>query len=251
VFVAQGPRYFEGEARIAIAASRSWSEALQRLGMCHTGGAHSVLKKYAAMWGIPTDHVDPYSAIRGSGRHRRRPLDKILVEHSTFSRNHLKERLYEAGLKRPVCELCGTGEVWRGRVMGMILDHINGVTHDNRLENLRIVCPNCAATLDTHCGKKRRVLRADQECLRCGATFRPKYTAQRYCSRECGIRWDRAGIPRPGTRRVDRPPYAQLVSEVRAIGFAATGRRYGVSDNAIRKWIRGYEREMRAEEEAA
>jgi hypothetical protein len=212
--------------------------------MRHSGGAHEVLRKYAVLWRIPTDHFDPYAAVRGSGIQRRRPLEEILVEHSTFSRIHLKKRLYEAGLKRPVCELCGLDEFWQGRVMGMILDHINGIADDHRLENLRIVCPNCAATLDTHCARKRRIVRVEQECLRCGVPFHPKYKDQRYCSRECGTRWDRSGVPRFGARRVDRPPYAQLVREVQAIGYSATGRRYGVTDNAVRKWPRAYEQEL-------
>ena len=142
-----------------------------------------------------------------------------------------------------MCELCGQGELWKGRVMGLILDHINGVSDDHRLENLRIVCPNCAATLDTHCARKRRLTRVEQQCLRCGKSFRPRDGRQRYCSRECGMRWDRSGVPRPGARKVDRPPYTQLLREVRAIGYSATGRRYGVTDNAVRKWIRQYERE--------
>jgi hypothetical protein len=244
VFVLRGPRYSEAEARQAIAASFSWSEALRRLGMCHSGGAHEVLKKYARLWGIPSDHFDPYAAVRGSGRRTRRPLEEILVEGSTFARNHLKERLYETGLKHPICELCGQGELWRGRRMGLILDHVNGVSNDNRLENLRIVCPNCAATLDTHCARGRKVIRAEQTCLRCGGAFRPRYRRQRYCSRECGTRWDRKGVPRPGARRVERPPYPQLVREVQALGFSGTGRRYGVSDNAVRKWLTSYEREL-------
>lgn len=136
--------------------------------------------------------------------------------------------------------------------MGLILDHINGVSDDNRLENLRIVCPNCAATLDTHCARKRRLTRVEQECVRCGRSFRPRDGRQRYCSRECGIRWDRSGVPRLGARKVDRPPYQQLLREIHAIGYVATGRRYGVTDNAIRKWIKQYERESeRAEQKAA
>jgi hypothetical protein len=251
VFVPRGPRYSEDEARAAVTASLSWAETLRRLGMCASGGAQEVLKKYAQLWGISTDHFDPYAAVRGSGKQRRRALDEILVEQSSFARNHLKERLYDAGLKQPECELCGQDELWQGRVMGMILDHINGVSNDNRLENLRIVCPNCAATLDTHCARKRRVVRAEQQCLRCGGSFHPKYRTQRYCSRECGTRWDRSGVPRLGARRVDRPPDAQLLREVQAIGFSATGRRYGVSDNAIRKWLHAYEREMEALRDAA
>jgi transposase-like protein len=50
-------------------------------------------------------------------------------------------------------------------------------------------------------------------------------------------------LPRPGARRVMRPPYEQLLSEVEELGWSAVGRRYGVSDNAVRKWVRGYERE--------
>jgi hypothetical protein len=243
MFVPRGPRYSEEEARAAIAASLSWSEALRRLGMCHSGGAHLILKKYAALWGVPTDHFDPYAAVRGSGIRRRRPLEEILVERSMFSRGTLKERLYEAGLKQPICELCGQGELWRGRLMGMILDHINGVSNDHRLENLRIVCPNCAATLETHCARTRLLHRTTQKCVRCGVEFRPKSATQRYCSRDCGTRWDRKGVPRPGARRVERPPYPQLVREVQALGYSGTGRRYGVSDNAVRKWLRMYEQE--------
>jgi hypothetical protein len=197
MFVPRGPRYSEEEARAAIAASLSWSEALRRLGMCHSGGAHLILKKYAALWGVPTDHFDPYAAVRGSGIRRRRPLEEILVERSMFSRGALKERLYEAGLKQPICELCGQGELWRGRLMGMILDHINGVSNDHRLENLRIVCPNCAATLETHCARTRLLHRTTQKCVRCGVEFRPKSATQRYCSRDCGTRWDRKGVPAP------------------------------------------------------
>jgi transposase-like protein len=48
----------------------------------------------------------------------------------------------------------------------------------------------------------------------------------------------------PVTRKLDRPPYPQLLREVRAIGFSATGRRYGVSDNAVRKWMRAFEHEL-------
>jgi len=89
--------------------------------------------------------------------------------------------------------------------MSLILDHINGVPDDNRLENLRIVCPNCAATLDTHCGRKNRREPEVRSCKRCGREFQAKYGKQRYCSHSCGTRWDRSkfrGRPQPGIRRV-------------------------------------------------
>jgi hypothetical protein len=213
-----------------------------------------VLKKYAETWAISTDHFDAEAARIDNLRKGRRPLSEILVEKSTYSRNHLKKRLFAAGLKKPRCELCGQDEVWRGRPMSMILDHINGVRDDHRIENLQMVCPNCAATLDTHCGRKNRIERAARRCLHCEATFVPAYAKQRYCSRACGVHWDRSvlrGRLSPSSRKADRPPYDQLLEEIESTSYLAVGRKYGVSDNAVRKWVRFYERQAQREQEEA
>jgi hypothetical protein len=231
-----------------VAVSRSISEVLRRLEMRPAGGNHSTVKKYVTLWGISTDHFDPSWARRQSNARRAIPLAEVLVEASTYDRGQLKQRLYDAGLKERRCELCGQGEEWKGRRMSLILDHINGRGDDHRLENLRIVCPNCAATLDTHCG--RNPPRQDRECIYCGETFSPKAAAQRYCSRVCasrhGRRLRRLGVPHPNRRKVERPPYEVLLHEIREMGYRAVGRKYGVSDNAVRKWVRWYENERAA-----
>lgn len=64
------------------------------------------------------------------------------------------------------------------------------------------------------------------------------------------MRWNRSARPRPTARKVERPPYEQLLAEIAQSGYSAVGRRYGVSDNAIRKWVRQYEREATADAEA-
>jgi len=128
--------------------------------------------------------------------------------------------------------------------MSLVLDHINGVSNDNRIENLRMVCANCAATLDTHCGRN---LPRERVCPGCGESFIPRNIRHRYCSQKC---WGRInaqtlrGVPLPGTRKVERPTYEQLMADVSSMSFLAVGRKYGVSDNAIRKWIRWYEYEQ-------
>jgi hypothetical protein len=238
----------EGEVRAAVAASLSWAEALRRLGMRPAGGNAQTLKKYVALWGISTNHFDPlaYQRHRTAGR-KAVPLEEVLVEGSTYNRGHLKRRLFQTGLKAPVCELCGQDELWNGRRMALILDHINGVADDHRLENLRVVCPNCAATLDTHCGRKHEV-GGERNCLRCGRVFEVARPTQRYCSVECGIRSPGPrGIPTPDRRKVERPPYDQLMREIAETNYSAVGRKYGVSDNAVRKWVKWYERQQERE----
>ena len=236
-------RYTEREVRAAIMSSRSISEALRKLGLRAAGHNYRTMRKLIARYEIPTDHMDPNWVLRGARRPRQIPLDEILVTRSQYNRQHLKDRLYEAGLKQRRCELCGQDEIWRGRAMSLILDHVNGIATDNRLENLRIVCPNCNATLDTHCGRQNRLDIRPRNCLHCGREFVPKYPAHRYCSHTCGTHSKGSHNPKPETRKVGRPPYEQLMADLAATNFCAVARRYGVSDNAVRKWVRWYEAE--------
>jgi hypothetical protein len=152
-------RYTEQDVGRAVAESPSLTAALRRLGLRPAGGNHRTLRKLIERYGISTDHFNKNWVLRGPRPRNATPLYEVLVENSHYNRTKLKQRLYEAGLRRRECELCGQGEEWNGRQMSLILDHINGVATDNRLENLRIVCPNCAATLDTHCGRKNRLPR--------------------------------------------------------------------------------------------
>lgn len=253
--------FSEADAQAAIASSICWADALRALGYQVKGANYRTLQKWAGRWNISTDHFDPHIGRKRAGKAQEIPLSEVLVEGSTYNRQNLKRRLVASGLLSPCCEICGQGEIWRGRRMSLILDHINGVSNDNRLENLRMVCANCAATLDTHCGRN---LPRERICPGCGESFVPRSLRHRHCSEKCwGVVASAAlrGVPRPERRKVDRPSFEGLMTDVASMSFVAVGRKYGVSDNAVRKWIRwyDYEREMvdsreedqRADEESA
>jgi hypothetical protein len=245
------PCYTRAEAEAAIGQSLSYAAALRKLGLTPTGGNHKVLRHWVEdVWKISTDHFDADAARLVGLKNRPVDLTEVMVEGSAYSRASLKRRLFAEGYKERRCEMCGQGELWRGERLALVLDHINGVPNDHRLENLRVLCPNCAATLPTHCGRKNRRPISPRTCLRCRKPFVPNDARQRYCSRYCGVRWDRRGRPLLGSRRAERPPYEQLVAEIEAGGYCAVGRKYGVSDNAIRKWVLAYERENARNDEA-
>ena len=246
MFVPWPPPYSESSARLAIAQASCWSDALRTLGYEPKGANIRTIQRWAREWNIDTSHFDPHIGRRRACRSRQLPLEQVLVENSSYRRGQLKRRLFEAGIKQTCCEMCGQGELWRGQKMSMILDHVNGVPNDNRLENLRIVCPNCAATLSTHCG--RNVPRS-RTCPSCGKEFAPRSIRHRYCCMDC---WGAfaaklyRGRAHPETRKVPRPSHQQLLTDLETMSFCAVGRKYGVSDNAVRKWLRWYEREEAA-----
>ncbi|MGE0542259.1 MAG: HNH endonuclease [Dehalococcoidia bacterium] len=79
------------------------------------------------------------------------PLNILLVPGRETNRGHLKHRLLTDGLLVNQCAICGISE-WCGKPLTLHLDHINGKNNDDRLENLRLLCPNCHSQTDTYCG---------------------------------------------------------------------------------------------------
>jgi transposase-like protein len=138
----------------AVAASDSVSDLSRRLGYTPNGGVHRLLTGHIRRLGLDTSHfVGTRWPTTRPELVRKRPLSEILVAGSTCGTSNLRRRLIREGLKPAHCEECGLAE-WRGVPLPLHLDHVNGDHTDNRLENLRILCPNCHAVTDTWCRRK-------------------------------------------------------------------------------------------------
>ena len=248
---------WENEKLIRIIVKESFKkmEVLNKLGLKSFTGNYDTLNKYIRLYNIDISHFN--RKINKVGINLPKiDLEKILTVNSLYNRTKLKGRLYKEGLKERKCEMCGQGEEWNGRHMSLILDHINGIYNDNRLENLRIVCPNCNATLDTHCGKNVQHVDKKEYNKQYRKLHRKKVEKKIYnkdikyckdCNKELSI-YNKNGvciscsnkIKSINNRKVERPSYDQLLSEIKELGYCGTGRKYNVSDNTIRKWLKRY-----------
>lgn len=153
----KGYLYEENSFTEIVKCSRSYSDVVKKLKLPKGHGNRQTTIKYIEKYNIDISHFD-FKGDNLGGKRNKIPLNEILVENSTYTNRHnIKEKLYRNNIKERKCEIksCGQGEIWKGRKMSLILDHINGVNNDHRIENLRIVCPNCNATLPTHCGKNK------------------------------------------------------------------------------------------------
>lgn len=147
-------RWNEEVLKEIIKNSDSVNSTLEKLGLRIGGDNNKTLRKFIDLYNIDISHFKKnWEKIAQISRNKKIPTKDLLIENSNYNRGLLKERLYSEGFKKRICELCGQDELWMGKKISLILDHKNGIYNDNRLENLRIVCPNCNSTLPTHCGK--------------------------------------------------------------------------------------------------
>lgn len=139
--------------------SYSIRQVIIGLGLVAAGGNYAQVKKYITIYKLDTKHFLGMGWSKGKqgNDHPRIPTKDILVLGSTFQSYKLKQRLFKEGLKSPHCEECGWAKKSEDGRLPLELDHINGNPQDNRIENLRILCPNCHSLKPTHRGKNKKI----------------------------------------------------------------------------------------------
>ena len=150
--------YTDEDLVAAVKSSFSIRGVLKILRLSPTGCNYKAMHANFARLGLDVTHFTGQGHLRGKhhGWTPTRPLSEILVVGSTYTgSNHLKRRLIKEGLLVNRCSECGLPPEWQGKPLIMILDHRNGDNTDNRLENLRLLCPNCNSQQPTFAGKNR------------------------------------------------------------------------------------------------
>ena len=155
--IAVQKRPTDDEIRVAVAAASTIADTLRLLGLVPRGGNYAILHRRIKRLGIDTSHFRGAAWRRGlkGALVPQEPLDRILIRGRPVASNGLKKRLLREHVKPRACERC-SGTEWRGDPIPLELDHINGDRDDNRLENLRLLCPNCHAATPTFRGRNIR-----------------------------------------------------------------------------------------------
>ena len=210
----------------------SYRELISKCGYkSWNGNTISTIKRRLADSRISTDHFQARGCIGIT-----RTAENVFCKDSTAAQQVVRRWYTKLECSPYECSVCGLSD-WQGKRLVLQLDHINGDNHDNRLENLRWLCPNCHSQTNTFCGKQKKknhwtsngITDVEQSnyCVDCGRKISKSATRCIMCDKLF-------------QRRVTRPSKSELEEFlIKCNGnFREASRHYGVTDNAVRKWCK-------------
>lgn len=218
--MASGKTWTDEQLIAAVASNTTLAGVLRALGLSTSPGHYRSLHHHIQRLGLSTKHHT--GQAHGTSRPGR-PLTELLVKGSHVH-SYFKKRLIREGLIQEECSLCGLPPTWQNKPLVLQLDHINGDPYDNRLENLRLLCPNCHTQTPTFTksGRGRYTPKKSKVCA-CGVVIQRRSKTCRACM----------NTSRP--TKIDWPTHDELRHRVATSSHRQVAKELGVSDNAVRK----------------
>jgi len=227
------------EFKKLILNSTSIGQVLKQFGLSNKGGNSKTVQRRARIESIDISHIKlGINSNKGRVFGQRKSNDEIFKESSSTSRGSIKAKLIKYNIIPYICEMCGLGDQWNGRGIVLQLDHKNGISNDNRISNLRFLCPNCHSQTETFSGKRKNEFISNKNkifyertCQFCNAGFRATNIYKKYCSKDCVSKNRLKNIC------VDKETLENYIKEYSNIAIA---QKFGVSEAAVRNWLKKF-----------
>ena len=223
--------YFENytveEIKNIVSISESYKDFARKIGYSNNPSGDTIKSLRKKLKDYDTKHFKSSSNEKVI-----RTAENTFIEHSNASQSSLRRLYKEMNISQYICSICGQKPIWQNKELTLILDHINGVNNDDRLENLRWVCPNCNQQLETTGSRNpnRKIFAKKYYCEDCGKSISKG-------SKKCVSCRAKAQVIKEEDMLVSRE---ELKNLIRTLPFTQIGIKYQVSDNTIRKWCDKY-----------
>lgn len=138
----------------AVSSSICLNDVLRYLDIPLAGGNYHTVRKWINKLNLNTSHFDPSRAISNNLKIRntiKYSVETVFVVNCQFSKGVVRRLARQ--ILQYICGECGNTGFHNGQELVLQLDHKNGINNDNRLENLRWLCPNCHSQTKTFAGR--------------------------------------------------------------------------------------------------